>query len=40
MNRVPNVAKGERFEDQWAKDQAQESARRERNEQPWVAGRR
>ena len=35
MNRVPNVKPGERFEDFWAEDRADELARRERNEQPW-----
>ena len=39
MNRVPNVHPGERFEDQWAEDRADEAARRDRNEQPWVSGR-
>lgn len=36
MNRVPNVRPGERFEDAWAKDLRDESARRERNERSWV----
>ena len=40
MNRVPGVRPGERFEDSWAKDRADERARRERNEQPWVPSRR
>lgn len=39
MNKVPNVHPGERFEDFWVKDRADEQARRERNEQPWVARR-
>ena len=39
MNRVPNVHAGERFEDFWTKDRADERARRERNEQPWVPRR-
>lgn len=39
MNRVPSVHPGGRFEDFWAKDRADERARRERNERPWVAGR-
>ena len=40
MNRVPNVHPGRRFEDQWAKDRADESDRRDRNEQPWDGARR
>lgn len=40
MNRVPNVHPGKRFEDFWAKDRADERARRERNEEPWSVGRR
>jgi hypothetical protein len=40
MNRVPNVHPGKKFEDFWAKDRADERTRRERNETPWVAGRR
>lgn len=39
MNRVPNVHPGKKFEDFWAKDRADERARRERNEEPWVARR-
>ncbi|MEW5809203.1 MAG: DUF6498-containing protein [Actinomycetota bacterium] len=35
LNRIPNSHPGERFEDFWAKDRADEHARRERNEQPW-----
>lgn len=35
MNRVPNTHPGERFEDFWAEDHADEVARRERNERPW-----
>lgn len=40
MNRVPNVQKGRSFEEFWAADRAAERERRERNEQPWSAGRR
>lgn len=40
MNRVPNVRPGERFEDAWVKDRADERARRERNERPWQLQRR
>ena len=36
MNRLPNVHPGQRFEDTWAKDRADEVERRERNEQPWA----
>jgi uncharacterized protein DUF6498 len=36
MNRVPNVHPGRRFEEMWAEDRADESARRDRNEQPWA----
>lgn len=36
MNRLPNVHPGQRFEDMWAKDRADEAERRERNEQPWT----
>jgi len=36
LNRVPNVGKGMRFEEFWAKDRADEQRRRERNEQPWT----
>jgi hypothetical protein len=36
MNRAPNVHPGKKFEDFWAKDRADERARRERNETPWV----
>jgi hypothetical protein len=36
MNRLPNVHPGERFEDMWAKDRADEAERRERNEQQWT----
>lgn len=37
MNRVPNVRSrdGERFEEFWAKDRADEADRRRRNEEPW-----
>ena len=38
LNRVPNVRPGERFEDYWAKERADEAARRVHNEQPWPAG--
>jgi hypothetical protein len=34
MNRLPNVRPGERFEDAWAKDRADEVGRREKNEEP------
>jgi len=37
MNRLPNVHPGERFEDFWVKDQANERERQRRNEQPWKA---
>ena len=37
MNRVPNVHPGETFEEYWAKDQADEAARRKRNEEQWTA---
>jgi hypothetical protein len=40
MNRLPNVHPGERFEDMWAKDRADEADRRERNEQEWTGARR
>ena len=40
MNRVPSVHPGERFEDRWAQDRDNETARRDRNEQAWVGGRR
>ena len=40
MNRLPGVHPGERFEDQWAKDRADEVERRRRNEQPWTSARR
>lgn len=39
MNRMPNVHPGEKFEDFWAKDQADETARRERNERLWSGAR-
>jgi hypothetical protein len=39
MNRVPNVHPGERFEDFWAEDRADEAQRRERNERAWTAQR-
>jgi succinate dehydrogenase hydrophobic anchor subunit len=40
MNRLPNVRPGERFEEAWASDRADEAKRRERNEQPWAHARR
>ncbi len=40
MNRVPSVRPGESFEDRWAKDRADETARRDSNDQPWVRERR
>jgi uncharacterized protein DUF6498 len=40
MNRLPNVHPGERFEDMWAKDRADETERRERNEQQWTEAQR
>jgi hypothetical protein len=40
MNRLPNVRPGERFEDSWAKDRADEAERREKNEQHWTDARR
>lgn len=40
MNRVPNVHPGRTFEEFWAKDRADEVARRDRNERPWETGRR
>jgi hypothetical protein len=40
MNRLPNVRPGQRFEDIWAKDRADEVQRRETNEQPWTGARR
>jgi hypothetical protein len=40
MNRLPNVHPGARFEDQWAKERADEADRRDRNEQPWTGARR
>jgi hypothetical protein len=30
----------QRFEDQWAKDRADEAERRDSNEQPWTGARR
>jgi Family of unknown function (DUF6498) len=39
MNRLPNVHPGERFEDHWVKDRADETKRRDRNEQPWAGTR-
>jgi hypothetical protein len=36
MNRLPNVHPGDRFEDMWAKERADEAERRERNEQQWT----
>jgi Family of unknown function (DUF6498) len=40
MNRLPNVHPGQRFEDVWVTDRADEAERRERNEQPWTGARR
>jgi cytochrome b561 len=40
MNRLPNVHPGQKFEDQWLKDRADEAERRDRNEQPWAGARR
>jgi hypothetical protein len=40
MNRIPSVHPGQRFEDAWAKDRADEAERRERNEEPWSDARR
>jgi len=40
MNRLPNMHPGQRFQDAWAKDRADEAERRERNEEPWTAARR
>jgi hypothetical protein len=40
MNRLPNVPPGERFEDSWARDRADETDRRDINEQPWTGARR
>lgn len=34
MNRLPNLHPGQRFEDYWAKDHADEAQRRQRKEQP------
>ncbi|MFL0179027.1 DUF6498-containing protein [Mycobacterium sp. SMC-15] len=39
MDRLPNVHPGERFEDFWVKDQANERERQRRNEQPWKTAR-
>jgi hypothetical protein len=39
MNRLPNAHPGQRFEDQWAKDRADEAERRDGNDQPWAARR-
>ena len=40
MNRLPNVHPGQRFEDMWIKDRADEAQRRDTNEQPWTGARR
>jgi hypothetical protein len=40
MNRFPGVRPGQRFEDAWAKDRADEVERRGRNEEPWTGARR
>ncbi|KLO30864.1 hypothetical protein ABW16_03895 [Mycolicibacter heraklionensis] len=39
MDGMPNVHPGERFEDFWVKDQANERDRQRRNEQPWKTPR-
>lgn len=39
VNRLPNALRGERFEDVWARDRAEETERRARNEQPWTSAR-
>ena len=39
LNRLPNVHRGEDFEDLWAKERADEADRRKSNEQPWTAAR-
>ena len=36
LNRLPNPQGGQDFEDAWAKERADEAARRVRNEQPWA----
>ncbi|ULE32677.1 DUF6498-containing protein [Mycobacterium sp. IDR2000157661] len=36
MNRLPNAHPGERFEDYWVAERAEEAERRVRNEEPWV----
>ncbi|BBY77332.1 hypothetical protein MPRF_42310 [Mycolicibacterium parafortuitum] len=40
MNRLPNVHPGQRFEEHWAKDRADELARLARNEEPWTPSTR
>ena len=40
MNRLPNVRPGQRFEDAWVQDRADEVDRRARNEQPPTGARR
>jgi hypothetical protein len=40
LNRIPNVRPGQRFEDYWARDRADETERRDRNEEPWTSARR
>ncbi len=40
MKRLPKVHLGQKFEEQWAKDRADEAERRERNEEPWASARR
>jgi hypothetical protein len=39
LNRLPNVHRGEDFEDSWARERADEAERRTKNEQPWTAAR-
>lgn len=40
MNRLPNVHPGQRFEEMWVKDRADEAERREGNEELWTGARR
>lgn len=35
LNRIPNAHPGQRFEEFWASDRANDQMRRDRNEQPW-----
>lgn len=39
LNHLPNAQGGQDFEDAWAKERADEAARRVRNEQPWANAR-